>query len=352
VSAKASIRVAIVDDSSFGARLRRALERDGDIEVVHLNGSARAVLAALEEVAPDVLAIDIGLPGLGLGAVEEIMSTAPRPIVVLTASAGSAEDAAAVLAAGALDTIVRDQLDLSSPDSPTAVALRRRMKVFARARVIRHPRDKLRGNGKSAAPLRPITSSNNATYVAIAASTGGPRALLSLLGSLPTAFEIPILVVQHMSPGFVGRLAEWLDTAVSLPVRVAENGDVPGCGVWIAPEDAHLVLRPGGTLGLDRATPGTPHRPAADVLFRSVASTAGAGAVAIVLTGMGSDGAAGSAAVRAGGGVTIAQDEASSAIYGMPRAAAEQGAEHVLALEDIGPALLALPRRALPRRAA
>jgi two-component system chemotaxis response regulator CheB len=344
VSATRRTRVLVCDGSPFAARFRRALEHDGDIEVISVHGSARGALAALDESAPDVVTIDLALPGLGLAAVEEIMSTRPLPIVVLSATAGRAEDAAAALAAGALDTFVKDELDLRSPDSPAAAALRRRVKILARAQVIRHPRGRLRRSNVPPNGTPHIPSRRNATHVAIAASTGGPRALFAVLTLLPPSFGIPVLVVQHMSPGFTGGLAHWLDAATSLPVRIAAEGDLAASGIWLAPENAHLVVREGGTLGLDSATPADPHRPSADVLFASLAVTAGDGAAAVVLSGMGDDGAAGTATVRAAGGVTIAQDEATSAIYGMPRAAAERGAEFVLALDEIAPALVALAR--------
>jgi two-component system chemotaxis response regulator CheB len=219
------------------------------------------------------------------------------------------------------------------------------VKVLARARVIRHPRGRLRRSGEAPKETPPISFRRTATHVAIAASTGGPRALLAVLAVLPPSFPIPVLVVQHMSPGFTGGLAHWLDSATGLPVRIAAEGEPAASGIWLAPDGAHLVVRRGGTLGLDSATPGDPHRPSADVLFASMAIVAGAGATAVVLSGMGSDGAAGTAAVRAAGGVTIAQDEATSAIFGMPRAAAERGgAELVLALDEIAPALVALAR--------
>jgi two-component system chemotaxis response regulator CheB len=276
--------------------------------------------------------------------VEEIMSTRPLPIVALTTSRDRGFQAAAALGAGALETIVKDELEIHSPDSPAAAALRRRVKLLARARVIRHPRGRLRGGGKTSTATSPLAGRPAATHIAIAASTGGPRALIDVLGRLPKTFPVPVLVVQHISSGFTRGLAEWLDAATDLPVRIAADGDLPRGGIWLAPDDAHLVLRPDRRLGLDCVTPAAPHRPAADVLFRSIAATAGAGAAAVVLSGMGTDGGAGTAAVRAAGGVTIAQNQATSAIYGMPRAAAERGAEHILALEDIAPALVMLSR--------
>ncbi len=150
---------------------------------------------------------------------------------------------------------------------------------------------------------------------------------------------MPVLAVQHIASGFLEGLIEWLDQRVPLPVRVAREGCRTEPGVWFAPDDAHLVLD--GTLRtrFDTETVAGYHRPAADVLFTSVAAAVGSGAATVVLTGMGSDGADGTAAVRAAGGLTMAQDEETSAVFGMPRAAAEQGAEVILPLTEIGGAL-------------
>ena len=141
---------------------------------------------------------------------------------------------------------------------------------------------------------------------------GGPHALLELLGSLPASFPLPILIAQHITIGFADGLAHWLDASVPLPVRIARAGDSVARGVWLAPDDAHMLLDPGGRLALRRGTPADHNVPSGDVLLRSLAATLGRDAVAVVLTGMGRDGAEGTAAVRAAGGFTIAQDEATS----------------------------------------
>jgi two-component system chemotaxis response regulator CheB len=162
--------------------------------------------------------------------------------------------------------------------------------------------------------------------IGVCASTGGPAALAELLGALPADFALPLLVVQHIANGFVDGLVRMLDGAVALPVAMARD-DVPlRPGVWLAPDDAHLTLTPARRMKLDRHTVRGRHRPSADLLLESLADVLGAGAVAVVLTGMGRDGAEGTAAVQARGGLVLAQDEASSSIYGMPRAAVQAGA--------------------------
>jgi two-component system, chemotaxis family, protein-glutamate methylesterase/glutaminase len=185
--------------------------------------------------------------------------------------------------------------------------------------------------------------------IGICASTGGPRALSDVLGRLPASFAIPILVVQHMTPGFLEQMVTWLDRNLALPIGLAQDGQQLVPGVWFAPDGSHLKLEATRRLRLDVNTRAGNHRPSGDVLLCSLARVAGAKAVAVVLTGMGRDGADGLAAVAAAGGATIAQDEQSSGVYGMPRAAAESGAKTVLCPEAIGETLAAMDRtRARP----
>jgi two-component system chemotaxis response regulator CheB len=156
-----------------------------------------------------------------------------------------------------------------------------------------------------------------------------------VLGSLPGDYRPPVLVVQHIGAESLDALVHWLDSEVALPVRVAQDGAVVGPGAWLSPNASHLMIDGSLRVLLDGRTRSSPHRPSVDVLFESMASSLGVQAVAIVLTGMGRDGARGVAAVTAAGGLAIAQDEASSVVFGMPRAAAEQGAQVVLPLEEI-----------------
>ena len=264
------------------------------------------------------------------------MSVRPLPILVLS-SYGGGERAAAVLAAGALDAVRKDELDLLDPKGADAVALRRRVRVLAGARVIKHPRAHLWVTAAGAGSL-----GRSAAAIGVIASTGGPPALAALLGALPAHFEVPILVVQHIAHGFTEGLARWLDQTVPLPVALASDGQRLGPGVWVAPEGAHLVLRPGLRLALDTRASAGAHRPSGDILLTSMAESLGRLAAGVVLTGMGRDGALGLGRITRAGGLTIAQDASTSAVYGMPRAAAEAGAEIVLPLADIASRLLTL----------
>jgi two-component system chemotaxis response regulator CheB len=336
--------VLICEDSRvYAAGLRRLLESDGDITVAAVSTSAEDAIAALPGVKPDLVTMDIQLPGMdGLAAVGQIMSNHPVPILVISAYVGAGTDrAAAALAAGALDAISKDDLDLAHPAGAAAAVFRHRVRVLARARVIRHLRPAPGPEAAGAGPAR------QASVIGLCASTGGPQILAHLLGALPAEFPIPLLVVQHIAAGFTDGLVRWLAGAVPLPVAIAGDGAPVRPGAHLAPEGAHLRLTGSGRLALDRLTVAGPHRPSGDVLFESIAATAGRAGVAVVLTGMGSDGAAGAAALRRRGGLVIAQDEASSAVYGMPKAAAALGVDAVLPPEDIVARLLRLGYRPL-----
>jgi two-component system chemotaxis response regulator CheB len=181
----------------------------------------------------------------------------------------------------------------------------------------------------------------------VGASTGGPTALATLLKGLPNDFALPVLVVQHIASGFLPGLVSWLQTASALPLRVAAEGEsiLPG-QVYFAPEDRHLVVLARGMLGTHLAPPVSHVRPSATVLFKSAAQVYGGEVAGLLLTGMGDDGAAGLKAIHDMGGPTLAQDEATCVVYGMPRVAAELGAvDHVLPLEKIAVALIAMARK-------
>jgi len=337
--------VLICEDSQvYATALRRTLEYDGDITVVAVCVTAEEAIAALPLIKPDLVTMDVGLPGRdGLEAVELIMGSRPVPILVLSAHVGPRSDkTAAALAAGALDAIAKNDLDLRDPAGVAGAAFRQRVKVLSRVLVIRHPRARLTG-GAPVSGLR-----RHASVIGICASTGGPQILARLLEALPADYPIPILVVQHISAGFTEGLVRWLDQTVRLPVGMAADGMRAGRGAWIAPEGAHLKLTVIGSLALDRHLVAGRHRPSGDVLLQSIATVAGMAGVAIVLSGMGRDGAAGAAAVRRSGGLAIAQDHESSVVDGMPKAAIDLGVEVVLSPGGIAACLLGLSHEPLP----
>ena len=330
-------RVLICEDSkTFAAGLTRLLTRDHDIEVVAVCETAEQAIARLPALKPDLVTMDLELPGMsGVAAIEQIMSVLPLPILVLSGHVERrSETALMALAAGALDAVPKNGLDILDPDGLSAKALRARVKLLSGVKVIRHPRARLTNARPPSAWVRP------ASAIGIVASTGGPQALAAVLADIPATFAVPIFVVQHISSGFGEGFASWLDGQVPLPVRLATPGATVGPGIWVAPDGAHTVLRSTG-FGVDRTTQGL-HCPSGDVLLRSIATAAGAHGVAVVLTGMGRDGAEGLAAVQRAGGLTIAQDAATCAVYGMPKAAAELGAGLVLPLAGVAPRLRAL----------
>jgi two-component system chemotaxis response regulator CheB len=329
-------RVLICEGSLPEAHaLRRLLEHDGLIDVVGVCTSAEHALRAVPDLTPDLVTMDAHLPARdGLAAIGEIMSTQPIPILLRSERNGFDRAAADALGAGALEAVAKDDVDLRSPEGQAAIAFRQRVMILARAPVINHPSARL-----TPRPTNSTPAVSHASVIGICASTGGPPALRAVLSALPSDFALPVLVVQHMTAGFTQSLVRWLDDVITLPVRLAAD-DVPAtAGVWVARDGSHLVLDARRRLRLDTETDAGIHRPSGDMLLHSLARHEGAGAVAVILSGMGSDGAAGLAAVAAAGGATIAQDEATSAIYGMPKAAVEHGAKLVLPLDRIGPTL-------------
>jgi two-component system chemotaxis response regulator CheB len=335
------LRLLVCDDSpTYAAGFRRLVEHGHGVEVVAVHGNAEDAIAALPELAPDLITMDVELPGMnGLEAVERIMDTHPLPILVLSSrTTRGGATAAAACAAGALQAIAKDDLNLFDLDAAPAVAFRRRLRVLASAPVIRHPRAGLRRSG---APAK-LAAPRNLQVIGICASAGGPQALVELIGALPASFDVPILVVQHIAAGFTDRLATWLARAAQIPVRLVEHGASLRPGVWLARENQHLMLTADYSLALAELSTPTLYCPSGDVLLHSLADHVGSGAAGIVLSGMGSDGADGLAALRLSGGLTIAQDEATSGVFGMPKVAAQRGAEHVLSPQEIAAALVHL----------
>jgi two-component system, chemotaxis family, protein-glutamate methylesterase/glutaminase len=335
-------RFLVCEDSrAYATALSRFLEQDDRIEVVGVAPSGEQTIADVERLQPDLLTLDMQLPGMdGLEVVKRLMGESPLPIVILSGTvAKGSERAAEALAAGALEVLPKDRLRLDHLDDMWAQAMRSRLRRLSSVRVGRSAR----GMPRAPRRKRPQSiSSREAQAVGIGASTGGPPVLDAILSGLPADFPIPVLVVQHMAPGFIEGFARWLDKKSPIEVRLASEGDRLTPGVWFAPDGAHLTLDPSNRFVLDSETE-APHRPSIDVLLGGLARTFGAHAVGVVLTGMGKDGAEGAAAIRREGGLAIAQDQASSVVYGMPRAVVEEGADLVLPPIEIADALRGLP---------
>jgi two-component system chemotaxis response regulator CheB len=333
-----STRILICDDSATYARgLASFLEHQDGIEVVGICATGEETLQSVSRLAPDLVTMDLELPGIGgLRTIERMMQLHPVPIVVLSAYAGPrSENASALLAAGALEVIDKAQVRLAEAGDPPAIALRHRFRRLARIHV--------RLEVREAIPAQHVEPRfGPVAAIGICSSTGGPKALQTILARLPADFPLPVLVVQHMSIGFTEGLVRWLDQLVALPVALARPGTA-GPGVWVAPDDAHLILEPLMRLSLDGESINGPHRPSGDCLLSSMARVLGPRALGVMLTGMGRDGANGVAAIIDAGGSVIAQDEPSSVVFGMPQAAIEAGAKHVRPLSAIADTLTGLP---------
>lgn len=336
-------RIVLCDRSRSDARALAAFfERDPGLEVVGVFSDVAAMSAQLDEgLEADLVALDLETGDGDLIEIAASLTERALPLLLL-GGRGQRDDArvAAALAAGALDVIGEERLRIDDPDGVWSVALRSKVRRLASVRLRRQTAE-----GPPAKP--PWRSPGTVAYTAvgIGASVGGPPALAEALRSLPADFRLPILVVQHMAPGFAGGLAAWLDRELAVPVQIAADGQALGRGVWMAPEGAHLRLERTLRLRLDASTERGVHRPSLDVLFESMADAAGEGAAGVVLTGMGRDGAEGIRAIVEAGGLTIAQDAASSAVFGMPAAAIEAGAELVLPLEQIAKRIVSLRSR-------
>jgi two-component system chemotaxis response regulator CheB len=346
-SGTAKIRVLVVEDSlTVRKRIVEVLSSDPDFEVIGEAEDGKRCIELCKELKPDVITLDMVLPIMsGLAATEYIMAYFPTPIVIVSASMNRGElfKTYEALAAGAIEVL--DKPLGQEADDEWERRLIFTVKVASRVKVITHPRLRLGSRGSATAHAGPAEPDGTIEIVAIGASTGGPSAIVQILRALPAQFAAPILLVVHIDAAFGTSFAQWLDGQSQLRARLAVDGDpLPGrdhpC-VIMAPPDRHMIVE-GNRLRLTNEAARHSCRPSVDVLFESVATQLGPRAAACLLTGMGRDGADGLLAVRRAGGVTIAQDEATSVVFGMPREAILLGAAmHVLALERIAPMLVA-----------
>ncbi len=332
------IRVLVADDSALFRELLSgvvAAEPGFDVVAVASNGDEAARLA--RSLRPDVITMDLNMPDAdGFSGIARIMAETPTPILVLTANRAETVGFRA-LSLGALDILEKPQATTDLGEY--GQLLRSRLRLLAGVKVIRH----LRGlRERAEAPPRPGARPE---LVVVGASLGGPRALAAILRALPAQFPVPIAVVQHIADGFTSGLASWLASESRLEVREARDGDRlrPGL-VVLAPTGRHLVVGD-GVARLSDAPPVDTFRPSVTPLFLSAARAYGAGVCGVILTGMGRDGAEGLRAIKDAGGPTLAQDEATSAVFGMPRAAIElRAVDRVLPLDEIPRVLVELTR--------
>jgi two-component system chemotaxis response regulator CheB len=348
------VRVLVVEDSvTVRQHLCAALAADPEIELVAEARDGKEAIHLCQTLRPDVVTMDMMLPVMtGLSATEYIMAHCPTPILIVSSSTNRAEvfKTYEALAAGAVDVL--EKPTGNEPDGEWERRFLHTVKLVSRVRTVTHLRARLGALGQSrqaskASPPAHSPAARRYQMVAIGASTGGPGAVLEILRALPREFNLPLLLVLHINEPFAAAFAEWLDGQTGFRVSYAKDGQLVSatCGrLTMAPPDSHLVVR-GGRLRLTNDPERHSCRPAVDVLFESLAAECGDSTAACLLTGMGRDGAVGLLRIRQAGGLTIAQDEVSSVVYGMPREAVLLGAaERVLPLADIGPSIAALSR--------
>ncbi len=343
------IRVLVVDDSSFMRQsLKKMLDSDPGIQVV---ATARDGLDGLEKVdrfEPDVITLDVEMPRLdGLGALARIMATTPRPVIMVSSlTTEGAESTLTALELGAMDFISKD-LGHAGHD---IVSIRNQLVEKVKAVAGRRVRSFLaRGRSQPLVPAKalPGVRRGEVGLVAIGASTGGPPALQTILTRLPGNFPAPIVIVQHMPPAFTGPFARRLDSVCALTVTEADHGQLlESARAYIAPGGKHLTLGRVGTqvrVTLSDEPAQTLHRPSADVMMTSAAQSYRRRCLGVILTGMGHDGRDGMGAIQRYQGRTLAQDEASCVVYGMPRAVVEADlADAVVDLDDMAPVIARL----------
>lgn len=344
----------MVDDSAVVQHLLRSvIDGEPDMVVVGTAHDGESALALVEKLRPDLVSMDVCMPGdSGIAATQRIMAVCPTPIAIVTAAPATPDSQLTfdALSAGAVDVIVKPTRAIAD-DPVRRHAFLRQLRSVAGVRVVgirtggsavrpvsssRPPAHASAPIPRPPAPAAPLLSISDvrrtrASLIAIGASTGGPPCVRTLLGALHPTDAPPVVLTQHMGRDFVPGFVRWLDEAVGVRVMIARPGLVAKKGhAYVAPGDRHLCIDSGGVLWLSDAPSVNHQRPSVDVLFESIASDCPPGVVGILLTGMGADGARGLSALRHAGALTVAQDEASSVVFGMPKAAVEIGAAEAM----------------------
>jgi two-component system, chemotaxis family, protein-glutamate methylesterase/glutaminase len=356
------IRVLVVDDSSVQRQMLVALiSADTELEVVGTAESGEHAISQASALMPDVITMDLRMAGMdGLSASQIITARFPIPILLVTASVSRDDQrlVARAFSAGILAIVAKPSLHATENHDE----FRRMVKGVSRVKLVRRRTPAVPAAKTPRPPPVPVVLPveqrrkprqslavmpahvKRLEIIGIASSTGGPQVLETILTRLPEDFPIPVLVVQHIASGFASSLADWLRPLCQVPVRLVEPGQPVGTGVWIA-DRKHLTVRD-GKFGVSLEPPVGGHCPSGTVLFQSLAAEFGPAALGVILTGMGADGAAGLQALHEAGGVTIAQNEESSVIHGMPGAAISLGAaDFTLPPLEITRAILEFTRR-------
>lgn len=344
-------KVLIVDDSATARRvLGEIISADPNLEVVGFAQDGHEAIAMTKQLKPDVITMDIHMPGMdGLEATKEVMIESPTPIVIVSANPGArqVENTMQALRAGALTVLLKPVGPQAANFSALSKELVSTLHAMADVMVIRHrrrcvPPPETRTNPPSQTQISSV--SGRLRVIAIVASTGGPPALAKVLGQLPADFPVPIVVVQHIVPSFLPGFTSWLDSVVPMRLEIASDHQrMQGATIYVAPPGRHLGVTATLRLRLSDAPPIDGFRPAGSYLFASLADSFAKDSVGVILTGMGRDGVDGLKQLRLAGGYTVAQDESTSVVYGMPRVAVEEhAADAVVPLDQIGNHLLQL----------
>ena len=341
------IKVLLVDDSLVALTvLRKMLESSDDIDVVGTAVNGREALKLLPVLRPDVICTDLHMPIMdGLSFTREVMAKQPTPILVISISVPKgSHNVFKLLEAGAVDVFLKPRAGLHSGYASLAPELVRKVRILAGVHVFRRKtKDSTPEQPAPTAGSKPVTPEILPRILIVGASTGGPHALHAVFGNLPTEYPLPIVCIQHISDGFLKGLADWLQSECRLNVRIAQMGETPLPGsIYFPAEGSHLTFDINGKFLLASSLPPYEgHRPSATVTMASAARHFGNLTAGLLLTGMGRDGADGMLAIYKAGGLTVAQNEESCVVYGMPKQAVELGAvQHLLPLNEIAELLL------------
>jgi two-component system chemotaxis response regulator CheB len=355
------IRVMIVEDSSVCAEIiRHILETDKDIKVVGIARNGKEAIELVEKLKPDIITMDIHMPEMnGLEATEYIMAYHPTPIIIVSSSIHDRDTHLAfeAISAGALDVLEKPDPVIWEDFAKIGKELISKVKFLSTVKVITHIKGRRKNRFLSSADgskiavnsevealsARAITSAGSQAIeipgvVVIAASTGGPHALGKIIGSLPKNYSLPVIIGQHIAEGFLQGFVDWMASISKMPVEVVTDGqEIENSRIYICPVEKNTIVIEPGIFKLIDPRAEDIYRPSLDLLLSSVAGVFKMNTIGVILTGMGSDGAKGIKRIYEVGGFTIAQDEKTSTIFGMPRAAIELGcAREVLPVEEIG----------------
>ena len=350
----AKIRVLIADDSKVSRMLLvHLLEADPNIQIAGTVNDGQAALDFIERQRPDVILMDLHMPGLdGFETTRRIMETRAVPIVICTATMNARDVAVTFrsMEAGAVACVEKPVSRQHPAYESLAANLVQTVKLMAEVKVVRRwPRSRFAAAACESAPRTPEEKAAPVAprLIGIGASTGGPPVLQTILAGLPKGFPVPILIVQHIAPGFLPGLVDWLSQTTGWHVQIAGHGMTPVAGhVYLAPDDFHMGVSPSGRIVLSREDPISGLRPSVAYLFRTLAEVSGAQAIGVILTGMGRDGAVELKQMREAGAETIAQSRETSVVHGMPgEAIALDAATHILPTDKIADALVTLANR-------